>query len=79
MVGLGTWINTVPLRTLLTGKVALYGNRTEIVSQATFYTKYAELFVNFYQLDSFSEVTIDIGKEFGYWLKSQKQYRNLRD
>ena len=75
VVGLGTWVNTVPVQTLLTGKVALYGNRTEIVGQATFYTKYVELFVNYYQLDSFSELTIGIGKEFGYWLKSQKQYK----
>ena len=73
--GLGTWINTVPVQTLLTGKVALYGNRTEIVGQVTFYTKYAQLFVNYYELDSFSELTIGIGKEFDYWLKSQKQYK----
>lgn len=75
VIGLGTWINTVPVRTLLTGKVALYGNRTEIVGQVTFYTKYLELFVNYYELDSFSELTIGIGKEFGYWLKSQKQFK----
>lgn len=75
VVGLGTWINTRPVRTLITGKMALYSNRTEIIGQATFYTKYVELFVNYYELESFSELTIGIGKEFGYWLKSQKRYR----
>lgn len=75
VVGLGTWINIRPVRTLLTGKVALYGNRKEYIAQATFYTKYVEIFVNYYELDSFSELTIGIGKEFGYWLKSQKQYK----
>ncbi|RAI87915.1 carboxypeptidase-like regulatory domain-containing protein [Algoriphagus yeomjeoni] len=79
VVGFGTWINTVPVRTLLTGKVALYRNRTEIVGEVTFFTKYVELFVNYYQLDSFSELTIGIGKEFGYWLKSQKQYNQQRN
>ncbi len=72
VVGLGTWVNTVPVRTLLTGKVSFYRNRTEIGGQATFYTNYVEFFVKYYQLDSFSELTIGIGKEFGYWLKSQK-------
>ena len=75
VVGLGTWINSRPVRTLLTGKVGLYGTQTEIVGEARFYTKYFELFVNYYELESFSELTIGIGKEFGYWLKSQKQYK----
>ncbi|NME72115.1 carboxypeptidase-like regulatory domain-containing protein [Flammeovirga aprica] len=75
VVGLGTWVNTTPMQILITGKVALYGNRTEMVSQARFYTKYVELFVNYYQLDTFSELTIGIGKKFGYWLKSQRQFK----
>jgi hypothetical protein len=75
LIGLGTWINTVSVQTLLTGKAAFYNGRTEIVGQATFFTKHVELFVNFYQLDSFSELTIGIGKEFGYWLKSQKHFK----
>lgn len=79
VVGLGAWIHTVPVRTLLTTKAAFYNDRTEIISQATFFTKYFELFVNYYKLDSFSELTIGIGKEFGYWLKSQKKYRPQRD
>ncbi|UII25827.1 carboxypeptidase-like regulatory domain-containing protein [Fulvivirga maritima] len=66
VVGLGTWFNTAPFQLLLTGKVALFGNRTEVIGQATFYTKYVEFFVNYYQLDSFSELTIGIGKEFAY-------------
>ena len=75
VLGLGTWINTLPVRTLLIGKVAFYGNRTEIISQAKIYTKHVQLLVNYYRLDSFSELTIGVGKEFGYWLKSQKQFK----
>ncbi|MDF2157652.1 carboxypeptidase-like regulatory domain-containing protein [Algoriphagus sp. CAU 1675] len=79
VVGVGTWINTKPVRTLISGKVALYGTRKEVITQATFYTKYFELFVNYYDLDSFSQLTIGIGKTFGYLNKSQKQFRQQQN
>jgi hypothetical protein len=73
VVGIGTWINTPKLRTLVTGKVAFFKNRPEINTRATFITKYADLFLNYYDLGTFSEFTIGIGKEFGYRFKSQNQ------
>ncbi|WP_111669413.1 carboxypeptidase-like regulatory domain-containing protein [Algoriphagus litoralis] len=73
VVGIGTWINTPKIRTLVTGKVALFKNRPEINTRATFITKYADLFLNYYDLGTFSEFTIGIGKQFGYRLKSQKK------
>lgn len=80
LVGLGTWITTsLPVRTFLSGKAAFYKGRTEIIGKASFYTKHFELFVNYYELDSFSEFTIGIGKEFGYFLKSRKQYKPFKN
>ena len=73
VVGIGTWINSPKVQTLVTGKVALFKNRPEINTRATFFTKYAELFLNYYHLGTFSEFTIGIGRQFGYRLKSQKQ------
>lgn len=73
VVGLGTWINTPKVQTLVTGKVALFKNRPEINTRDIFITKYADLFLNYYDLGTFSEFTIGIGKQFGYRLKSQKK------
>ncbi len=75
VVGLGSWIYTGPIHILITGKTALYGKETELIGQATFYTKYVEVFFNYYQINSYSEFTIGIGKEIGYWLKSQKEFK----
>lgn len=73
VVGIGTWINTPKVQTLVTGKVVLFKNNTEVNIRATFITKYADLFLNYYDLGTFSEFTIGIGKQFGYRLKSQKK------
>lgn len=75
LIGVGRWIETPPVQILITGKSAIYKVVAEWVGEVTFYTKYVELFVNYYRVDDFSEVSIGIGKEIGYWLKSQKQYR----
>jgi hypothetical protein len=66
LIGVGVWINDSQVNTLITGKVTLYNSRTEIIGQVICYTKYVDLFVKYYELASFSELTIGIGKEFGY-------------
>ncbi|MEO0333888.1 MAG: hypothetical protein AAF223_19815, partial [Bacteroidota bacterium] len=75
VIGFGTWVDARTFGVMVTGKSAIYRNVTEWIGEATFHMKYIELFVNYYKLDNFSEVSIGIGKEIGYWLKSQKQYR----
>lgn len=73
VIGLNSGINTRLIYFLLKGKTVFYKGKIEYIGKISFYTKLAEFFVNFYKLDSFSELSIGIGKRFGYLLKSQRK------
>lgn len=68
LFGLGIKIR--PLKLQLIGKGVLYDGKTEFLGEANFNMKTFDVFMNYYQLDSFSEVTIGIKKTIPYSLKS---------
>lgn len=68
MTGLGTYIGR-PFRMTVTGKVAVYKNNTEYFGQITRNSRHANLFLKFYKLDSFSELSLGIGIKMYYRLR----------
>jgi hypothetical protein len=70
LLGLSTWIQR-PLGVLVTGKVALYKNNTEYFGQISRDSKHVNLFVRFYKLNSFTELSVGIGTKFYYRVKKR--------
>jgi len=60
LLGLSEWIAR-PLGLLVTGKVALYKNNTEYFGQITRDSRHVNVFVKFYKLDSFTELSLGVG------------------
>lgn len=71
IVGLATWISG-PLSLLVTGKVAIYKHVMEYQGQITRKSRKINVFVKYYKLDSFNELSLGVGKEFGYRLKRSR-------
>lgn len=70
VIGIGIWIGQ--LRLLVSGKTAIYKDRQEYMGQITRDSRHLNLFLKFYKLDSFTELSLGIGTEFGYLFKRQK-------
>ena len=71
LIGIRTWIKG-PLRLAVSAKAAIYKNKEEYFVEVLRESRYIDAFVKFYKLDTFSEVTLGIGKTFGYRFRSQK-------
>jgi hypothetical protein len=71
LVGIGSWIGG-SLRLLVTGKVAFYKDNIEYIGGIKRDSRHVNLFVNFYKLNSFTELSLGIGKELGYRFRRQK-------
>jgi hypothetical protein len=72
LLGLSTWIQR-PLGVLVTGKVGLYKNNTECFGQISRDSKHVNLFVGFYKLNSFTELSVGIGTKFYYRIKKRSR------
>lgn len=72
LIGIGTWIDG-PLRLSITGKAAIYKDHQEYMGQILRDSRYVDVFVKFYKLDSFTELSLGIGTTIGYRFKSQKR------
>jgi hypothetical protein len=68
VVGMGSWIGG-PLRLTLIAKAAIYHGHLEYIGQIKRESRSVNLFLNFYKLESFTELSLGAGKEFGYRLK----------
>ena len=71
LLGVRTWIGK-PLWLDISGKVAVYRNRQEYFGEIKRDTRYIDVFVKYYKLNSFSEVSIGVGTSFGYRFRKQK-------
>ncbi|GAB3519346.1 hypothetical protein GCM10027442_41000 [Emticicia fontis] len=70
VIGLGTYITIRRFSYgLITGKVAIFRNNIEWQGQITQSRRNFNVFIKYYQLKSFSELSIGVGKEFGYRFK----------
>jgi hypothetical protein len=72
VLGLGTLIDG-QLRLLVIGKAAVYKDKVEYIAQVTRESKWINAFIKFYKLDSFTELSLGIGTEFGYRVKRRKK------
>jgi len=72
VIGLRTWING-PLRLVISGKAAFYKDKQEYFGEILRDSKYIDLFVKYYKLDTFSELSLGIGTTFGYRLRKQRK------
>ncbi|RYU91757.1 carboxypeptidase-like regulatory domain-containing protein [Emticicia agri] len=57
---------------LISGKVAIFRNKVEWQGQFTQSHRRFSFFIKYYQLKPFSELSLGIGKEFGYRFKRQR-------
>lgn len=72
IVGIGSWIGG-RLRLTAFAKVAIYNDNLEYLGQIRRDSRYFNLFLKFYKLNSFTELSLGIGKEIGYRFKKQKR------
>ncbi|RFS17116.1 hypothetical protein D0T08_10610 [Emticicia sp. C21] len=74
LIGLSTYIRTwrVYLGSV-SGKVGIFRNNIEWQGQFTRRFKGFNTFIRYYQLKSFSELSLGIGKEFGYRLRRMRK------
>lgn len=73
VIGLSTYIRTWRFYLgEIRGKVGIFGNNIEWQGQFTRRFKGFNTFIKYYQLKSFSELSLGIGGEFGYRFKRQR-------
>jgi hypothetical protein len=72
VIGLRTWING-PLRLAISGKVAIYKEKQEYFGEILRDSKYVDLVVKYYKLDTFSEISLGVGTTFNYRFRKQKR------
>ena len=71
VIGIKSWIGG-PLRLVISGKAAVYKDRQEYSGEILRASRYFDLFINFYRLDTFTELSLGIGGTFNYRFKRQK-------
>ena len=62
-----------PVHIEIVAKAALFDDMPEIRSGVLFKTKPVDFGVNYYQFDTFSEISLSLSKAFGYRTKRQKE------
>jgi len=72
VIGLRTWING-PLRLVLSGKAAIYKDKQEYFVEILRDSRYVDVFIKYYKLDTFSELSLGIGTTFNYRFRKQKR------
>jgi hypothetical protein len=72
VVGLRACING-PLRLVISGKAAIYKDKLEYFGEILRDSRYINLFVKYYKLDTFSEISLGIGTIFDYRFRKQKR------
>lgn len=72
LIGLRTWVNG-PLRLMISGRVAIYKEKQEYFGEILRDSRYVNLFVKYYKLDTFSEISLGVGKTFNYRFREQKR------
>lgn len=70
VIGVGTWLGL--LRLNISGKAAVYKDKQEFIGQIRRDSRHVNVFLKFYKLDSFTELSLGVGTEFGYLFKRQK-------
>jgi hypothetical protein len=71
IIGIGRWIGG-PLRLVASAKAAFYNGQMEYMAQIRRDSRRLDLFLKFYKLDSFTELSLGIGTQIGYRLKKQR-------
>lgn len=61
-----------PWRLAISGKTAIYKNQQEYFGEVSRSSRYVDVFIKYYQLDTFAEVSLGIGTTFGYWFRKHK-------
>ena len=72
LFGLRTYIGRYPFSAYITGKAAIFKNNIELQGNITRDFRHFNIFIKYYHLQPFSELSLGIGKEFGYRLKKQR-------
>lgn len=68
VIGIGAWLGT-PLYLQAKAKVSLYNSHQEYNAKLEGGRKSLNVYLNFYKYDSFNELTVGIGHNFGYGYK----------
>jgi hypothetical protein len=71
VLGIKSWIGG-PLRLVISGKAAVYTDKQEYSGEILRESRYFDLFINYYRLDTFTELSLGIGTTFNYRFKRQK-------
>lgn len=71
IIGVGQYLN-IPLHPTAIVKVGLYKDKVEYQASIQGGHKRFLCFIKFYKLDSFNELSVGIGTEFGYRMKRRK-------
>lgn len=72
VIGARTWISR-PLTIVISGKASIYGDKHEYFGEVLRDSRFIDLFIRYYKLDTFSEVSLGIGTTFEYRIRKQKR------
>jgi hypothetical protein len=71
LLGLRTWVNR-PLRLVISAKAAIYKGSEEYLVELSRDSRYVDLFLKYYRLETFSEISLGVGTTFNYRFRKQK-------
>jgi len=71
LLGMSTWVGG-KLRLEIFGKVAIYKDKQEIFGEIRRESRHLDVYVKYYKLDTFTELSFGVGTTFGYRLKKQR-------
>jgi hypothetical protein len=71
VIGLRRWFDGLRLET--SAKVAIYKGRQEYFAEVSRESRYIDVFVRYYRLNVFSELSLGVGTTFGYRFKTQRR------
>ncbi len=72
VIGFRTWTGG-SLRLAISGKVSIYNGKQEYLVDILRESRHVDVFIKYYTLESFSEVSLGIGTTFGYLFKRQRE------
>jgi len=72
VIGFRTWTGG-SLRLVISGKVSIYNGKQEYLVDILRESRHVDVFVKYYTLESFSEVSLGVGTTFGYLFKRQRE------